>query len=199
MDVFSYLLGKSSSGGGGGGGDISEYFASTINNSNYGGWKETVKKIPAMTIDGTSCYYMFSECGAYDIDISLFDTSNVTDTTGMFSNCYNLVNLDLSSFNTAKVNYMDSMFSGCSSLENLNLSNFTQQRLYTVYNMFDNCVSLEFLDIRNMEFSSFNYTDLIKDIPTSCEIIVKNDTEKTWFNTNFPSHTNVKTVAEYEA
>lgn len=199
MDLFSYLLGKKSSGGGGGGADLSDYFTSSIKNSDYGGWKDTVKKLPAMTIDGTSCYYMFNECPASDIDVSLFDTSNVIEFTGMFANCYNLVNLDLSSFNTAKVNYMDSMFSGCSSLERLDLSSFTQNTLYTIYNMFDNCVSLEFLDIRNMEFSSFDYGDLIKDIPYNCEIVVKNATEKAWFNTNFPSHTNVKTVAEYEA
>ena len=42
----------------------------------------------------------------------------------MFSECSNLTNLDVSNFNTSNVTSMSEMFSGCSNLTNLDVSNF---------------------------------------------------------------------------
>ncbi len=42
----------------------------------------------------------------------------------MFNGCSSLKELNLSNFNTNNVTNMASMFDGCSSLEELNLSNF---------------------------------------------------------------------------
>lgn len=42
----------------------------------------------------------------------------------MFSSCSSLTNLDLSNFNTANVTQMTEMISGCTLLENLNINNF---------------------------------------------------------------------------
>ncbi len=45
--------------------------------------------------------------------------------SSMFFGCSSLTSLDLSSFNTANVTYMSIMFSGCSNLTNLDFRNAT--------------------------------------------------------------------------
>ena len=67
--------------------------------------------------------YMFYRClGLTSLDLSNFDTSNVTDMYYMFFMCSNLTSLDLSNFNTSKVIDMDHMFSDCSALQTLDYS-----------------------------------------------------------------------------
>jgi len=83
-------------------------------------------------------YYMFYYCSSLTIlDVSNFDTSQVTDMGYMFAGCSNITGLDLSSFNTAKVNYMVRMFSGCTSLEDLDLSNASFESLSSISNYAD--------------------------------------------------------------
>jgi surface protein len=49
---------------------------------------------------------MFSRCESLiSLDLSGFNTSNVTDMTWMFERCSSLQSLDLSSFDTRKVVY----------------------------------------------------------------------------------------------
>ena len=47
----------------------------------------------------------------------------------MFCSCYSLTKLDLSNFNTQNVTDMDYMFYNCSSLTKLDLSNFNTQNV----------------------------------------------------------------------
>ena len=47
----------------------------------------------------------------------------------MFSGCNSLTNLNLSNFNTQNVTNMSFMFSECDSLTNINLSNFNTQNI----------------------------------------------------------------------
>ena len=57
--------------------------------------------------------YMFYRCSSLtEIDISGFDTSNVTSMIGMFYYCSNLTNLDLSGFDTRKVKSSIQMLDG---------------------------------------------------------------------------------------
>ena len=60
----------------------------------------------------------------------------------MFFNCKSLTNLNLSNFNTQNVTNMESMFGGCKSLTNLNLSNFNTQNVTNMADMFVGCKSL---------------------------------------------------------
>ena len=60
----------------------------------------------------------------------------------MFDNCKSLTNLNLSNFNTQNVTNMSSMFAGCNSLTNLNLSNFNTQNVTNMSYMFLGCQSL---------------------------------------------------------
>ena len=54
----------------------------------------------------------------------------------MFFGCSSLTSLNLSNFNTSQVTNMDFMFYGCSSLEYINLINFKEIKLNYPSNMF---------------------------------------------------------------
>ena len=56
---------------------------------------------------------MFPHCSLTSLDLSNFDTSNVTDMSSMFYGCLNLKSLDLSSFDTSNVTNMSYMFYIC--------------------------------------------------------------------------------------
>lgn len=107
---------------------------------------------------------MFSGCSSLtSLDLSSFDTSNVTGMGGMFSGCSKLATLDLSSFNTSNVKGnsgsprgMSEMFSGCSSLINLDLSSFDTSNVGYMSRMFDGCLRLETLNL-----SSFNARSVV--------------------------------------
>ena len=59
---------------------------------------------------------MFSRCSSLEeINLSIFNTNNAVDISGMFFGCSSLKELNLSNFNTNKVNDMSRMFFGCSS------------------------------------------------------------------------------------
>ena len=87
-----------------------------------------------------------------DLDISNFDTSKVTQMSGMFSGMSSLTSLDLSNFNTSEVWDMDNMFSGMSSLTSLNLSNFDTSGVAYMRWMFSDMSSLT-----SFKFSHFGH------------------------------------------
>ena len=57
----------------------------------------------------------------------------------MFSGCYSLKELNLSNFNTNNVTNMRGMFYGCYSLKELNISNFNTNNVTNMRNMFSGC------------------------------------------------------------
>ena len=76
----------------------------------------------------------------------------------MFSGCSVLTNLDLSSFNTTNVTDMSYMFSGCSSLINLDLSGFNTSKVTNMYSMFYYCSKLQTqINIVNINTTTYNY------------------------------------------
>ena len=65
---------------------------------------------------------MFYRCrGLASLDLSSFDTANVTNMGRMFYRCRGLASLDLSSFDTANVTTTLLMFNGCSGLKQVTL------------------------------------------------------------------------------
>ena len=48
-----------------------------------------------------------------ELNLSNFNTNNVTDMGGMFCRCFSLKELNLSNFNTNNVTNMSDMFFGC--------------------------------------------------------------------------------------
>ena len=68
-----------------------------------------------------------------------FYRNNVTNMSGMFSECSSLEELNLNNFNTNNVTDMSWMFSGCSSLKELNLNNFSINKVTDMNGMFYRC------------------------------------------------------------
>ena len=57
----------------------------------------------------------------------------------MFYNCKSLKNLNLSNFDTKNVTDMSKMFYGCKSLNNLDLTNFDTKKVTNMKRMFNGC------------------------------------------------------------
>ena len=99
----------------------------------------------------TNMMQMFMGCPLESIDVSHFNTANVTAMGGMFYQCSNLKSIDLSSFNTNRVDDpyggFNLMFSNCTSLTNLDLSNFTFASVASTDYMLYGCSGLQKLAI----------------------------------------------------
>ena len=83
--------------------------------------------------------WMFNECSLLkELNISNFNTNNVTDMRGMFFECSSLKELNLSNFNTNNVTNMRYMFSKCSDELKLKIrsqyKNFQEMAFNDYYN-----------------------------------------------------------------
>ena len=106
--------------------------------------------------------YLFYECDLISfLDLSNFNTEDVTDMKNMFSNCYSLKEINLSNLNTKKVTNMAGMFAECNSLKELNLSSFNTENITNMAGMFSNCVSLINLDLSNFNTEKVDYMPFI--------------------------------------
>ncbi len=112
------------------------------------------------TSNVTKMDYMFDNCSTLtSLDVSNFDTSKVTYMTCMFYDCSALTGLDLSNFNTSKVTNMRGMFWNCSALTSLDVSGFNTSIVTNMSSMFSNCSALTSLDL-----SSFNMTKVTESV-----------------------------------
>ena len=93
---------------------------------------------------------MFYLCNSLTyIDLSNFNTQNVTNMHSMLCGCWSLTNINLTNFNTQNVTNMAQMFDGCCSLTSLDLSNFNTQKVTNMNWMFYYCKSLKYLNLSN--------------------------------------------------
>ena len=100
----------------------------------------------------TSMFYGLSHITT--LDLSTFNTTNVTVMVRMFYNCQKLESIKLgANFNTWKVQRMEYMFSGCNSLKSINLSQFKTSNVQYMQCMFQNCAALKELDFTNLDMS----------------------------------------------
>ena len=106
------------------------YYFKEINNSVNLIWNNSID----------NCYRMFFSCSnIIEIDLSYFDTSNVTSMESMFYGCSQLTSIDLSHFNTSKVTNMHSIFSECLKLTSIDLSHFDTSNVKNMEFMFSGC------------------------------------------------------------
>ena len=99
---------------------------------------------------------MFSECSNLR-SIYFSDNNNIIysyNMSHMFYNCKSLLSLDLSTFETSNVTNMEYMFYGCNQLSNINLISFNTSSVIDMNHMFYFCSSLKFLDLS--KFYSLN-------------------------------------------
>ena len=115
----------------------------------------TIKLIFKKKLSDSS--YMFYNCkNIIDIDFSKFKTENIKNMQRMFDGCSGLKSLNLKSFKTENVTNMMHMFRNCTSLTSLNLQSFNTKKVTDMSGMFSNCFFLVLLDL-----SSFNTKNVI--------------------------------------
>ena len=104
---------------------------------------------------------MFCKCKELEyLDISNFNTSNVTDVSGMFSGCNKLKEINgINNFSLNNVIYMKGLFQACHNIEYLSLSNFNTYNVIDMSFMFNDCYKLK-------EIKGINkfYTGKVRDM-----------------------------------
>jgi len=117
--------------------------------------REFITSAVISVTDMTNASGLFSECSNLtNLDLSSFDTENIIDMGDMFFECSSLTNLDLSGFNTAKVTNMSGMFMFCSSLRDLDLSSFDTSNVTNMGFMFSECSNLINLNVSSFDTRS---------------------------------------------
>ncbi len=121
-------------------------------NANSSSMFENCEKLSSIDVSGfdtsnvTRMDYMFSIYNSNPLTsitgLNGFDTSKVTNMCGMFWGLRNLTGLDLSSFDTSNVTSMECMFYECNGLTSLDLSSFNTGKVETMRYMFYGCNSL---------------------------------------------------------
>ena len=111
----------------------------------------------------TDLSYMFSGCkNLCSLDLSSFNTDNVTNMSHMFYDCYEFLHsLDLSSFNTKNVTNMSYMFAkgDCpiSYLGKLNVSSFNTEKVTNMEGMF---IGNKIYSLNLKSFNTQNVTNM---------------------------------------
>ena len=96
----------------------------------------------------TSMFCMFNYCsGLTSLDLSGWDTGNVTSMFCMFNYCSGLTSLDLSGWDTGNVTDMGGMFWGCNDLTSLDISTWDTGNVTSMFCMFSYCSGLTSLDL----------------------------------------------------
>ena len=123
--------------------------------------------IQAMRLDMTRMYSR--NCTSLtELDLTSFDTSNVTSMYAMFCMWDSVLNLMPENklehikfghnFITDNVTNMRDMFAGLTELKELDVSNFNTSNVTTMYHMFNSCSSLTELNVSS--FDTSNVTDM---------------------------------------
>ena len=117
----------------------------------------TLKQINVSNWDTSNVTNMsntFSHCNLLNsLDVSKWDTSKVTNMEGMFFDCNLLASVDVSKWNTSKVTDMASMFSGCGALQSIDVSKWNTNNVTDMSSIFFGCRSLTSLNISNWDTS----------------------------------------------
>ena len=131
--------------------EVKIWFVPSENTAYY--WTEADK----ITLSKDSSFMFDRMSKLQTIDLSGFDTSEVTDMGRMFAASPELKSLDLSGFNTSKVKNMIYMFYDAGKIETLDLSAFDTSNVTTMYGLFNGMRAL-----KNLNISSFNTQNVIE-------------------------------------
>ena len=114
---------------------------------------------------------MFQECNVLEyLDLSNFNTINVTDMGWMFNECHKLREIKgINNFNTFNIKKMNSMFQECNELEYLDLSNFKTYSVTDMGWMFNNCSKLK--EIKGINYFNTTNVDNMKCMFQGCQEI----------------------------
>ena len=98
---------------------------------------------------------LFQNLDPHNIDISNWNTSNVTDMSFMFWGCNNL-KCNISNWDVSNVENMDYMFDHCKNFD-CDLGNWDVSNTKSMKYMFKNCSKFEGKGLENWDVSNVNY------------------------------------------
>ena len=129
--------------------------------------------------------YMFYGCqNLTTLDLSNFNTNQVTEMENMFGKCINLKEIKgLDKFNTENVYNMKEMFNECKNLITLDIPNFITNRATDVSSMFKDCSGLQKLNISKFKLNEdCKQSKIFEGIDKqNCELITKNNNIRNLF------------------
>ena len=101
--------------------------------------------------------YLFYNClSLEELDLSKFNSSNITTNYWMFRQCSSLKKINLTNFDTSNSENMSDMFYGCKLLEEINVSSFNTQKVIIMRGLFNCCSKLKQLDLTNFDTKNVN-------------------------------------------
>ena len=149
----------------------------------------------------TSMQDAFNSCSSLtSLDLTNFDVStlatNKNSTGGLwqtFVGCSSLETLNITGWKiTNKVTNLYGTFDKCSKLKKLDLSNWDTTGVTDLNYTFRGMTNIEEIDLRRADFSNVTSTTSVFYLTNNnVKIIVKDDIQKNWFNTNFSNLTNI--------
>ena len=149
----------------------------------------------AKITDGAYLFYKGARTEYLNELLSLCE--NINSAEDMFNDCENLTELDLSNLDTSNIKNMSNMCRGCIRAIEIDLRNCDTSNVQNMSYAFDSCIVLAKLNISNFTFDNVNLsTNMFRDVPANCQIIVKGDTEKQWVLARRSDFTNIKTLDE---
>ncbi len=143
------------------------------------------------TSNVTSMSMMFYNTSATTIDVSNFDTSNVTSMHAMFENS-KATTLDLSSFDTSNVTDMFQMFHN-SSATTLDLSSFDTSNITNMSGMFKSS-SATTIDLSNFNMSNVEDISTMFDSAAVTQLYVGSEEDATLIKASYGFPTSTCTV-----
>ena len=112
-------------------------------------------------LDCTTVAYWFAECSALQNLKLPTRIGKITNFASFFSGCKKLTSIDLSNFDTSQVTGLSYMFQNCYSLAEFDLSFFklkTAGNVIMMNGLFSGCTALKSLDFSKLDMSKVNYT-----------------------------------------
>jgi surface protein len=116
-----------------------------------------------LTNKNNSLHGIFSGCHSLtSLDVSNFDTSNVTDMSYVFYT-NNLIELDLSDWDTSNVTNMNHILYSCQNLKTLNISNWNLNNVDNMGWFVNQCNNLNEIIMNDSDYNSVN--KIISELP----------------------------------
>ena len=132
-----------------------------LNRAFYGSLYDTIDNLRFIDVSNwntsnvTDMSYAFGKRFVLQsLDVSNWNTSKVTNISHIFENCQSIESLDVSNWNTSNVTDMSYVFSGCKKITSLDVSNWNTSKVTNMNYMFYKCSGLTSLDVSNFDTSN---------------------------------------------
>lgn len=98
---------------------------------------------------------LFYGCAKLEsVDMTNFDSSQVTSMASLFAGCSKLASLSISSLDTSRVTRVSNMFYGCASLSGISLSGLDTSQVTSMSGFFSGCSALSSIDLTGLSTTS---------------------------------------------